>query len=46
MKVRLCYRVEKEAGCGEDECGNPTEVFSCFKLDYETYNIPKEEYKI
>lgn len=46
MKVRLCYRVEKEAGYGKDEYGNPTEVFSCLKLDYETYNIPKEEYKI
>lgn len=45
MKIRLCYRVEKEAGWGEDEHGNPTEVYSCVKLDYTTYNIPKDEYK-
>lgn len=45
MKIRLCYRVEKEAGWGEDEHGNPTEVYSCVKLDYKTYNIPKNQYK-
>ena len=45
MKIRLCYRVEKEAGWGEDEHGNPTEVYSCVKLDCTTYNIPKDEYK-
>lgn len=45
MKIRLCYRVEKEAGWGEDEFGNPTEVYSCVKLDCKTYNVPKEEYK-
>ena len=45
MKIRLCYRVEKEAGWGEDEHGNPTEVYSCVKLDCKTYNIPKQEYK-
>lgn len=45
MKIRLCYRVEKEAGWGEDEHGNPIEVYSCVKLDCETYNIPKQEYK-
>ncbi len=46
MKVRLCYRVEKEAGWGEDEHGNSTEVFSCIKVDCESYNIPKELYKV
>ena len=45
MKIRLCYRVEKEAGWGEDEHGNPTEVYSCVKFDYKTYNIPKNQYK-
>jgi hypothetical protein len=45
MKIRLCYRVEKEAGWGEDEYGNPTEVYSCVTLDWKTYNVPKEEYK-
>lgn len=44
-KIRLCYRVEKEAGWGEDEKGNPAEVYSCVKLDCKTYNIPKDEYK-
>lgn len=45
MKVRLCYRVEKEAGWGEDENGDPTEVYSCIKVDCKTYTIPKEQYK-
>ena len=45
MKVRLCYRIEKEAGWGEDEYGNPTEVYSCVKVDSKTYNIPKDEYE-
>lgn len=45
MRIRLCYRVEKESGWGEDENGNPTEVYSCIKLDCKTYNVPKEEYK-
>ena len=37
MKVRLCYRVGKEAGWGEDEFGNPIEVYSCVKLNCRTY---------
>lgn len=45
MKIRLCYRVEKEAGWGEDEHGNLTEVYSCVKLDCTTYNIPRDEYR-
>lgn len=45
MKIRLCYRLEKEAGWGEDEKGNPAEVYSCVKLDCKTYNIPKVKYK-
>lgn len=45
MKIRLCYRVEKEAGWGEDGNGNPTEVYSCIKMDCKTYNIPKDEYQ-
>ena len=42
MKIRLCYRVEKEAGWGEDEHGNPTEVYSCVKVNCTTYNVPKK----
>ena len=45
MKIRLCYRVEKEAGWGEDENGNPSEVYSCVKADCKIYNVPKNEYK-
>lgn len=45
MKIRLCYRIEKEAGWGEDEDGNPTEVYSCVKFDTNTYNVPKKKYK-
>ena len=45
MYIRLCYRIEKEAGWGEDEQGNPTEVYSCVKLRCKTYNIPREQYK-
>lgn len=45
MKIRLCYRVEKEADWGEDEYGNPTEVYSCVKVNCTTYNVPKNQYK-
>lgn len=45
MKIRLCYRIEKEAGWGEDEVGNPTEVYSCVKVNCTTYNVPKKQYK-
>lgn len=45
MKIRLCYRIEKESGLGEDEFGNPTEVYSCVKLNCRTYNVPKKQYK-
>lgn len=45
MKMRLCYRVDKKAGWGEDENGNATEVYSCIKIDCNTYTIPNEEYK-
>ena len=45
MKIRLCYRVEKEAGWGEDEYGNPTEVYSCVKVNCTTYNVPKKQYE-
>ena len=45
MKIRLCYRIEKEAGWGEDEQGNPTEVYSCLKINCTTYNVPKHQYK-
>ena len=42
--MRLCYRIEKEAGCGEDEYGNPTAIYSCIKMDCKSYNVSKEEY--
>ncbi|CAM2079689.1 MAG: Phage protein [uncultured Clostridium sp.] len=45
LKIRLCYRIEKEAGWGEDEYGNPTEVYSCVKVNCTTYNVPKNQYK-
>ena len=45
MKIRLCYRIEKESGLGEDEFGNPTEVYSCLKINCTTYNVPKNQYK-
>lgn len=45
MRIRLCYRIEKEAAWGEDEYGNPTEVYSCVKIDSKTYNVPKNEYR-
>lgn len=45
LKIRLCYKVEKEAGWGEDEQGNPTEVYSCVKLSCKTYNVPKKQYQ-
>lgn len=45
MKVRLCYRIEKEAGWGEDENGNSTEVYSCIKINCTSYNIHKEQYR-
>lgn len=44
-KIRLCYRIEKESGLGEDEFGNPTEVYSSVKLNCRTYNVPKKQYK-
>lgn len=45
MQIRLCYRIEKEAGWGEDERGNPTQVYSCMKINCTTYNVPKNQYK-
>lgn len=30
---------------GEDEYGNPTEVYSCVKVNCTTYNVPKNQYK-
>lgn len=39
----LCYRIEKEACCGEDEYGNPTAIYSCIKMDCKSYNVSKEE---
>lgn len=45
MKIRLCYRIEKSAGCGQDKYSNPTEVYSCVKVHCTTYNMPKNKYK-
>lgn len=45
MNLRLCYRVEKEAGWGQDEHGDPTEVYSCVKINSNTYNVQKDKYK-
>lgn len=46
MKIRLCYRIEKEAGLAEDEHGNQSEAYNCIKLNYKTYNVPKKKYKM
>lgn len=45
MNIRLCYKIDKEAGWGQDEEGNPTEVYSCVKLDCNSYNLPREKYE-
>ena len=33
MKIRLCYRLEKEIGMVEDEQGNPLECYVCCQVD-------------
>lgn len=45
MKARLCYRLEKEVGLGEDEFGNPTETYSCIKVGVNTYELDNKAYK-
>jgi len=46
MKIRLCFRLEKEAEFAEDENGNPSEAFVCASLkDVKTYVMSAEDYK-
>lgn len=45
MKIRLCYRVDKEACKAEDEYGKPKEVYSCIKLEFKNYDVCGEEYE-
>lgn len=45
MKIRLCYRLEKEAGFSEDEFGNPEAVYVCCKIDVKRDPIPRKTYK-
>ncbi len=45
MKIRLCYRIEKEAGWGKDENGDNCEVYSCTKIDTNSYNVDKKQYQ-
>ena len=44
MNLRFCYRIDKEAGWGKDEIGNPCEVYSCIKVSSKTYNMDRESY--
>lgn len=45
MFIRLCYRIEKEAGCAQDENGNNAEAYSCIKFESKSYSIPRKKYK-
>lgn len=45
MKIRLCYRLEKELEVAEDENGNPTECYICCKVEVEKEPVPRKEYQ-
>lgn len=42
MKIRLCYRLEKEVGMAEDEQGNPSECYVCCKVDVKKDPVPRK----
>ena len=47
MKIRLCFKLEKEAKFAEDENGIPCETYVCASLkDIKTYDLAEEDYKI
>ena len=45
MKIRLCYRLEKEIGMVEDEQGNPLECYVCCQVDVKKDPVPRKQYK-
>lgn len=45
MKIRLCYRLEKQLEMAVDENGEAIEAFLCCKIDVKKDPIPSEEYK-
>ena len=45
MKIRLCYRLEKEVKMAEDKQGNPSECYICCHVDVEKDPMPKKQYK-
>ncbi|MCI9069876.1 hypothetical protein [Clostridium sp.] len=45
MFIRLCYRIEKEAGFAQDENGNNAEAYYCIKMECKSYSIPRKKYK-
>ena len=45
MKIRLCYRLEKEIGMAEDEQGNPSECYVCCQVDVKKDPVPRKQYK-
>ena len=45
MKIRLCYRLEKEVGMAEDEQGNPSECYVCCQVDVKKDPVPRKQYK-
>ncbi|WP_302631650.1 hypothetical protein [uncultured Clostridium sp.] len=45
MKIRLCYRLEKEIGMVEDKQGNPLECYVCCQVDVKKDPVPRKQYK-
>ena len=46
MKIRLCFKLDKEAGFAEDENGEPGEAFVCASLkDVKSYTMVSEHYE-
>lgn len=45
MKIRLCYRMEKELELAIDENGEPVEAFMCCKIEVKKDPMPSKEYK-
>lgn len=45
MKIRLCYRLEKEVGMAEDKQGNPSECYVCCQVDVKKDPMPRKQYK-
>ena len=43
MKIRLCYRLEKEVGMAEDKQGNPSECYVCCQVDVKKDPMPRKQ---